>query len=266
MKEGERVRIRLINMGYLRHDLHLHGHSFTVVARDGQPVAGGRPLKDQLISIAPGERVDIAFTADNPGTWYLEAHDAGAAAASGMKVAIAYEGASQQTDQPNETAQLPVVDLLNYGQDEQGPFTLDQEYDVQYTMELGTGMGENGVIYTINGKTFPDTPPIRVKEGDLVQVRIVNRSPTDEHPMHLHGHFFQVLSRNGKPLTGAPVIKDTLNVKPGEEYVIAFRADNPGNWVFHCHELHHAAGGMVTQVLYDGYVSNVQPEPDARPE
>ena len=266
VKEGERVRIRLINMGYLRHDLHLHGHSFTVVARDGQPVAGPQPLRDQLISIAPGERVDIAFTANNPGTWYLEAHDQGAAAAEGMRVAIRYEGASQQTDRPNATAKLPVADLLNYGKDERGPFTLDEGYDVTYTMELGTAMGDTGVIYTINGKTFPDTPPIRVKKGDVVQVRIVNRSPADEHPMHLHGHFFQVLSRNGRPLKGAPVIKDTLNVKPGEEYVIAFRADNPGTWVFHCHELHHAAGGMVTQVLYAGYVNGVQPEPDARPE
>ncbi|HEY8342309.1 MAG TPA: multicopper oxidase family protein [Calditerricola sp.] len=266
VKEGERVRIRLINIGNLRHNLHLHGHSITVVARDGQPVAEPQPLKDQLIAVAPGERVDIAFTADNPGTWYLEAHDEGAAAAAGMKVTIQYEGASKQVDRPNETAELPAADLLNYGKAEQGPFTLSQKYDVEYTMELGTAMGQSGVIYTINGKTFPDTPPIRVQEGDLVKVRMINRSPTDEHPMHLHGHFFQVLSKNGKPLSGAPVIKDTLNLKPGEEYVVAFRADNPGHWVFHCHELHHAEAGMVTQVLYKGYQTNVKPDPNAKPE
>jgi len=266
VKEGERVRIRLINIGSLPHFLHLHGHAFTVVARDGQSVAEPQPLKDQLVAIAPGERVDIAFTADNPGTWYLEAHDEGTAAAPGMKVAIQYEGVSKQTDQPNDTAKLPVADLLNYGKPEKGPFTLDQKYDVEYTMELGTGMGKTGMIFTINGKTFPDTAPIRVKEGDLVKVRLINRSHMDEHPMHLHGHFFQVLSKNGKPLTGAPVIKDTLNVKPGEEYVVAFRADNPGHWMFHCHELHHAAAGMVTQVRYDGFQPTVKPDPNAKPE
>ncbi|GAB6935995.1 multicopper oxidase family protein [Calditerricola yamamurae] len=266
VKEGERVRLRLINIGTLPHALHLHGHAFTVVARDGQSVAEPRPMKDQLVTVAPGERVDIAFTADNPGTWYLESHDEGTAAAPGMKVAIQYEGASKQTDRPNETAKLPGVDLLNYGKAEKGPFTLDQKYDVEYTMELGTAMGKTGMVFTINGKTFPDTPPIRVKKGDLVKVRLINRSPMDEHPMHLHGHFFQVLSKNGKPLTGAPVIKDTLNVKPGEEYVVAFRADNPGHWMFHCHVLHHAAAGMVTQVRYDGYQSKVKPDPNDKPE
>mgnify|MGYP001490976569 FL=1 len=266
VKEGERVRLRLINIGNLPHLLHLHVHTFTVVARDGQPVAEPQPLKNRLIAVAPGERVDLAFTADNPGNWLLEAHDEGAVAAPGMKVAIRYDGAANQLDRSDDTAKLPVADLLNYGKGKKGPFTLDQTYDVEYSMELGTAMGKTGVIYTINGKTFPDTAPIRVKEGDSVKVRIVNRSHMDEHPMHLHGHFFQVLSKNGKPLTGAPVIKDTLNIKPGEEYVVAFRADNPGRWVFHCHELHHAEAGMVAPVLYDGYQPKVKPDKNAKPE
>jgi FtsP/CotA-like multicopper oxidase with cupredoxin domain len=101
-----------------------------------------------------------------------------------------------------------------------------------------------------------------VKEGDNVKVKLVNKSKSDDHPMHLHGQFFQVLSKNGKPLTESPVIKDTINLEPGEEYEIAFKADNPGNWLFHCHDLHHAAAGMVTQVNYEGFEPDFTPDPE----
>lgn len=76
---------------------------------------------------------------------------------------------------------------------------------------------------------------------------LVKNSKNDDYSMHLHGHFFQVLSKNGEP-----VIKDTLNLEPGtgKEYVVAYKADNPGNWIFHFHDLHHASAGMVTKVTY----------------
>ncbi|MFO6739266.1 multicopper oxidase domain-containing protein, partial [Bacillus cereus] len=115
------------------------------------------------------------------------------------------------------------------------------------------------MVYTINGKVFPDIDPIQVKKGDLVKVRLVNRSKMDDHPMHLHGHFFQVLSKDGKPIEGSPIVKDTLNLKPGEEYEVAFVADNPGDWMFHCHDLHHASAGMVTEVKYTDYKSDYVP-------
>ena len=71
--------------------------------------------------------------------------------------------------------------------------------------------------------------------------------------MHLHGHFFQDLSQNGKPIIGSPIIKDTINIKIGDEYVVVFEVDNPGNWLFHCHDLHHNTAGMVNVVKYEGY-------------
>lgn len=262
VKEGERVRIRLINAGYLSHKLHLHGHEFTILSTDGQPLKNPTPIKDQLLSIAPGERYDIEFTANNPGEWYLECHG-DQAGTKGMKALIQYEGVTQKEDQPNESDNLPVVDLTNYGSSEVGQFTLNQKYDLEYTMNLNTGMDGSEMIYTINGKTFPDVDPINVKEGDLVKVRLVNQSMADDHPMHLHGHFFQVLSKNGKPIEGSPIIKDTLNLKPGEEYVVAFKADNPGNWMFHCHDLHHASAGMVQEVVYKDYKTDFVPDPNA---
>lgn len=109
------------------------------------------------------------------------------------------------------------------------------------------------MIYTINNRAYPNTEPLNVKEGDLVKVALKNTSKSVGHPMHLHGHFFQVLSKNGKPIESLSLMKDTLNVKPGEEYVVAFKADNPGNCMFHCHDLHHASARMVTEVKYKGF-------------
>ncbi len=153
--------------------------------------------------------------------------------------------------------------MTRYGQSSNSVFTLDQKYDLEYTMDLNTDQQSGQQVYTINGKTYPDTEKIKVKKGDLVKVRLVNNSKTDDHPMHLHGHFFQVLSKNGKPIEGSPIVKDTLNLKPGEEYEVAFVADNPGDWMFHCHELHHAAAGMVTHLQYTDYKSDFVPDPNA---
>jgi FtsP/CotA-like multicopper oxidase with cupredoxin domain len=262
VNEGEKVRIRLTNAGYLTHNMHLHGHEFKVTSTDGQTINEPNTLKDQLISIAPGERYDIEFTADNPGEWFLEEHS-DKVPAKGMKSVIAYENSSERQDQANETVIYPIFDLTKYGKSVESNFSLDQKYDLEYTMNLGTEQKNNKEIFTINGKTYPDTEEIKVNTGDLVKVKLVNNSKTDEHPMHLHGHFFQVLSKNGKQLEGSPVLKDTLNLKPGEEYVVAFKADNPGDWMFHCHELHHASAGMVTHLLYNDYEIKFKPDPNA---
>ena len=261
VKKGEKVRLRLINAGYMSHKLHLHGHSFKIVATDGQPLNDPQPIKDELLNIAPGERYDIEFIADNPGEWLLECHG-DMKGTDGMKVNIQYEGQTNKTDKTNDKETLPVVDITTYGKYKTGPFTLDQTYDVEYTMDLGTAMDKNGMVFTINGKTYPNTAPINVKKGDIVKVKLVNSSPMDVHPMHLHGHFFQILSKNGKPVTGSPLIKDSLNINPGEEYVVAFQADNPGNWMFHCHDLHHASAGMVTELKYKDYKSSYTPDPN----
>ncbi|TVX93250.1 multicopper oxidase family protein [Paenibacillus agilis] len=260
VKEGDKVRIRLINAGYITHTMHLHGHEFKIIASDGQPVNSPAVITDQGISIAPGERYDIEFTANNPGNWLLEEHGKDERVKN-MRTVIAYEGVTAQTDASNAKEQLPAFDLTNYGKQAQTKFSLNQKFDQDVLMNLNTEMKDGKMVYTINGKVFPDTDRIKVDKGEKVKVTFVNKSMKDDHPMHLHGHFFQVLSRNGNPLEGSPVIKDTLNVKPGEEYVIAFEADNPGDWMFHCHDLHHAADGMVTDVMYNGYKSNYIPDP-----
>ena len=71
------------------------------------------------------------------------------------------------------------------------------------------------------------------------------------HPMHLHGHHFQVQALNGVPLGGA--MRDTVLVPTGGTVRIAFDADSPGRWLFHCHNLYHQASGMMTEVVYAGF-------------
>ena len=90
-----------------------------------------------------------------------------------------------------------------------------------------------------------------VDEGDVVVMRIENHSRA-VHPMHLHGHHAVVLSRNGEKATGSPWWVDSLEVANGDSYDIAFVADNPGIWMDHCHNLPHAAQGLVAHLMYNG--------------
>lgn len=261
VNKGDKVRLRLVNAGYLSHDIHVHGHDIKVIATDGQPINDPKVIKDKVISIAPGERYDIEFTANKTGKWYVEDHSKNKGA-KGMKAVIEYDGSKEMKDKADEKEKLPKVDIMKYGTKKLGSFPLNQEYTATYNMDLNTQMNGNEMVYTINGKVFPDIDPIQVKKDDLVKVKLVNRSKMDDHPMHLHGHFFQVLSKDGKPIEGSPIVKDTLNLRPGEEYEVAFVADNPGEWMFHCHDLHHASAGMVTEVNYTDYESGYVPNPN----
>lgn len=107
-------------------------------------------------------------------------------------------------------------------------------------------------VFTLNGKAFPATKPMTVRQGERVRLRLINVSSMSFHPMHLHGHQFKVIATDGNPVPeAAQVTKNTITVMPGESYDIEFLANNPGTWLFHCHELHHADSGMATVVHYE---------------
>jgi len=111
-------------------------------------------------------------------------------------------------------------------------------------------------FWTINGKAFPATEKLKVKEGERVMIRLINIS-NQAHPMHLHGTDFRIIAEDSHPLA-RPQIVNTINVAPGKTFDIEFIADNPGQWVFHCHELHHTEndgvepGGLMTVIEYEG--------------
>ena len=99
--------------------------------------------------------------------------------------------------------------------------------------------------WTINGKRYPNTDPLRLQRGDRVRVRFENHS-MEAHPMHLHGQSFKVLSVNGHRLH-TPIVKDSVDVEAHMGSVeIEFTAYNPGDWFFHCHKPMHMEGGMIT--------------------
>jgi FtsP/CotA-like multicopper oxidase with cupredoxin domain len=112
-----------------------------------------------------------------------------------------------------------------------------------------------GPVVDVNGHLFPDVPMFMVEEGDVVVMRIKNHSG-ESHPMHLHGHHALVLSKDGVPSTGSPWWVDSLEVGTGESWEIAFRTDNPGIWMDHCHNLPHAAEGLVAHLMYAGVSSS----------
>jgi FtsP/CotA-like multicopper oxidase with cupredoxin domain len=169
----------------------------------------------------------------------------------GTGVALGFNGAPfVPRDAPDEE-----FDPLSYGRpagtpfDSSGPF--DRRFELTITRKPAFLRGHPGLQWAINGHVFPDVPVFVVEEGDLVEVTITNDTK-GIHPMHLHGHHVLVLSRDGTPSSGSPWWSDTLDVRPGERYVVAFRADNPGVWMDHCHNLRHAADGLTMHVAYAG--------------
>jgi FtsP/CotA-like multicopper oxidase with cupredoxin domain len=257
-KKGDVVRLRFINAGYRSHGIHIPGQDIKVVSTDGQDINGAGLIKDQILMIAPGERYDVEFTVASEESFVIDAHDENAYNDQ-IKIPVNVVDGNGTIREEDLTAEYPAFDFVNYGTVTDAQFTLNQSFDVDYNVELGTDI-TNGLKYTINGKVFSELPTLKLKTGDMVKFTYYNNSKIN-HPMHLHGHFFQVLSKDDITLAGAPIMKDTLMVKPGEKFEVAFKADNTGKWVQHCHELHHATAGMMQGIEYTDFIPNYTPNP-----
>lgn len=104
--------------------------------------------------------------------------------------------------------------------------------------------------WSLNGQYWPDITPLMIERGQRVVIDLINRTAM-AHPMHLHGHDFQVVALNGTRLSGAR--RDTIMVPAKGRVAFAFDADNPGRWAFHCHNLYHMVTGMLTEVQYQSF-------------
>jgi FtsP/CotA-like multicopper oxidase with cupredoxin domain len=241
---GTRVRLRLIDTDSFGQTLMLSGTPFRVAAIDGTELNGPGLLESESIALAAGGRTDVEFTMP-PTPVRLSL--------SGTKVALGFSADGKAI--PPEVEPGPTFDPLAYGRPARTPFdatsSFDRRFEMTITRKPGFYDGRPGLQWAINGKIYPDVPVFLVAVGDLVQITITNDTKV-VHPMHLHGHHVLVLSRNGVSSTGSPWWSDTLNVLPGERYVVAFRADNPGIWMDHCHNLPHAVDGLTMHVAYAG--------------
>jgi FtsP/CotA-like multicopper oxidase with cupredoxin domain len=231
---GKVVRARIVNTdaGPLR--AWVSGAPYRIVAIDGRAVNQPTDISDKSVVVTAGGRVDVEYKA--PARLDV---GAGAALTSGSTTAA--------TTEPKAA-----VDPLSYGAPAPlgfDPATADRHFQYKIGRRLGFLDGKPGMWWTINGHLYPDVPMFMVSAGDVVRMTIANTSG-EVHPMHLHGHHAVVLSRDGVAATGSPWWFDSLDVGDGETYEIAFVADNPGIWADHCHNLQHAADGLLAHLAY----------------
>jgi FtsP/CotA-like multicopper oxidase with cupredoxin domain len=240
---GSRARIRVINTDPGVMPVWLSGAAYQLVAVDGTQVNAPTPVQNRSVLVPAGGRADLAVQIPKSGQ-AVRVEFGGAAMIIGPNGAPA-----SATPAPSQT-----VDLLAYGSPSSigfDPAAANRIFDYKIGRRPGFVNGKPGVYWTINGHLFPNVPMFMVAEGDLVRMRISNHSGR-AHPMHLHGHHVLVLAREGVPATGSPWWTDSLEVKNGQTYEVIFRADNPGIWMDHCHNLVHARQGLVAHLMYQG--------------
>lgn len=242
----ERIRLRFINAGNQKHTLYFSGHPYEIVALDAQKVYQPEKTTKNL-EIAPGERIDVEIDISTDHDFEITSVD--------------NDFAKSDLIIPVHIAEKDIISVNDVHEDQliwqpENEWVSDHllfsdpvEEDLFYELNLNTRMKMGrGMQFTINDEVFPKTPTIDVQKGEVIRVRLVNQSMLD-HPMHLHGHHFQIVKKNGQKLD-QPFVKDLINVKPYESYEIVFKANNPGEWLFHCHDLLHADNGMISIVSY----------------
>jgi FtsP/CotA-like multicopper oxidase with cupredoxin domain len=242
VEPGGRVRLRIIN-GASASNMHIDLGDLpgTLTAVDGMPVA---PVGGSRFPLAIAQRLDIVLQLPREaGAWPVLALVEGLPARTGIVLATA--GAAVRKIAPaGATAAPPVALDLEESLRARDPLP-PRDPDRRQVATLGGNMSP--YIWTIDGRTWDDHLPLDVRRGERVEIEI--RNPTMmAHPMHLHGHHFQVVAVDGRRFAGA--LRDTVLVPPMRPVTIAFDADNPGRWAFHCHHLYHMATGMFTEVRY----------------
>ncbi len=243
---GQQVRLRVVNTDNGLASLWVNGAPYRVLAVDGREVHEPGEITGEKYGVPAGGRVDLGFVVPVGG---LRVDFGGSTA-----MIFGSDPTAGETPRPPRDA----VDLLSYGEPADigfDPEQADRRFEYRIGRRPGFLDGRPGMWWSINGHLFPDVPMFMVDEGDVVVFEIDNSSG-DNHPMHLHGHHAVVLSRDGVPASGSPWWVDSLEVKDGETFEIAFLADNPGLWMDHCHNLSHAAEGLVAHLMYTGVASS----------
>ncbi|GAB2972393.1 multicopper oxidase family protein [Streptomyces pseudoechinosporeus] len=239
-KPGKKVRLRIINAGGdTAYRVALGGHKLTITHTDGFPV---RHQEVDALLVGMGERYDVLVTLGD-GVFPLVAVAEGKDANGFALVHTGSGGAPKPTVRPKEldgmimtASQLRAADDVRLN---------SAKTDVTHQLKLTGGMDKYN--WAVNGTPFdmkdPEASPILVEEGQRVRLDFFN--DTDMwHPMHLHGHTYQLGASGPR--------KDTAIVLPKKKLSVFFDADNPGQWMLHCHNAYHGEAGMMANVAYRG--------------
>ena len=241
VKEGDDVTVHVTNNTTLPHTIHWHG-----VDQINNWQMDGVPMVTQE-AIQPGDTFTYKFKADRPGTLWYHCH-------VNVNEHVGIRGMWG-----------PLII------DPKDPLAIEKTVTKNVIMMLSSWesdhadkYGEGGTpfdiddVFSVNGKAFPLSQPIRVKKGDVVRLRFIGAG--DEiHAMHLHGHDMLITHKDGYPLS-SPYYADTVLIGPGERYDAIVKMNNPGLFMFHDHVDKHVTtrgkfpGGPMTTVEYDGIV------------
>jgi FtsP/CotA-like multicopper oxidase with cupredoxin domain len=213
-----------------------------LLAVDGKAV---EPIKGNFFQLAVAQRLDLKMNIPKQGGAYpILAQGEGTKLLSG--IILTTKGASVPKLSRTASASTAALDNTQ----EKRLHTLDPLPNRTVDRTLSAALGGNMATYvwTINGAAYPNKNSLDIHSGERVAITFTN--PTNMgHPMHFHGHDFQVVEVDGEKISGA--LRDTLMIPPGSKTTIAFDADNPGVWALHCHLLYHLDTGMFTVVRYD---------------
>jgi FtsP/CotA-like multicopper oxidase with cupredoxin domain len=236
VRPGQRVRLRIVNAAAdTTFDVALGGHRLTVTHSDGFPV---RPVTVDTVRIAMGERYDATVTVGD-GVFPLTA------------VPLGKRGTPARVVVRSGVGAVPGPAVVPEGLSGRRLGLGDLVADMSVRLDRGAPERVRDVIlggdmvsyrWTVNGRGYEDTEPIVVRHGELIRLRLVNRTRM-LHPVHLHGHTFALGVPHGAR-------KDTVLVPAMATVAVDVAADNPGDWMLHCHNAFHLEAGMMTRLEY----------------
>lgn len=241
-ERGGHVRLRLINGATATAFwIDLGALEGTLIAVDGNAVL---PLSVRRIPLAQGQRADVLLELRETGVFPVLAQREGDRQRTGIILATPQAQVARVSSEADSAAQA--ADLSLEARLAAAQPLPPRRPDAIHRIALTGTM--TPYAWSIDGHTWRDHKTITVSHGQRVELVMVNRSRM-AHPMHLHGHHFQVIALDSRHIAGA--LRDTVLVPVNGSVTIAFDADNPGRWLLHCHNLFHMATGMMTEVAYN---------------
>jgi FtsP/CotA-like multicopper oxidase with cupredoxin domain len=232
---GSRLRLRIINAGAeTPYRFAVAGHRMTIVAVDGFDVV---PVETDAILIGMAQRYDVLVTVAS-GAWPMVAAVEGR---PGYASTVLRSTDAPPLANPDVGGSIPELGRELVLESELRPAEKSKLTDRVPDREFSVDLLQAGDRY-VWAMAGSDAGKLVMKQGERIRITMNNTS-TMWHPMHTHGHTFAVPDYGG-------LRRDTVNVLPGSSLAIDFDADNPGEWMFHCHNAYHFEAGMTANLMY----------------